>query len=62
MLFRSWNLNAYDNVPAKYDESGVALISGFSPAIMKSVLGGDMEQFTPEAIMMKTIMVDRYAI
>lgn len=57
-----WNLNAHDNVPAKFDKSGVALISGFSPAIMKSVLGGDLEQFTPEAIMMKTIMVDRYSI
>lgn len=55
-----WNLNAADNVPAKYDASGVALISGFSPAIMVSVLGGDTEKFTPEAIMMKAIMVDRY--
>jgi len=55
-----WNLNAHDNVPVKYDTSGVALISGFSPQIMVSVLGGDTEKFTPEAIMMKTIMVDRY--
>jgi hypothetical protein len=55
-----WNLNAADNVPAKYDASGVALISGFSPQIMVSVLGGDTEKFTPEAIMMKAIMVDRY--
>ena len=57
-----WNLNAYDNVPAKFDENGVALISGFSPAIMKSVLAGDLEQFTPEAIMLKTVMNDRYKI
>ena len=55
-----WNLNAHDNVPVKYDTSGVALISGFSPQIMVSVLGGDTEKFTPEAIMMKTVMVDRY--
>lgn len=55
-----WNLNAHDNVPVKYDTSGVALISGFSPQIMVSVLGGDTEKFTPEAIMMKAIMVDRY--
>ena len=55
-----WNLNAADNVPVKYDTSGVALISGFSPQIMVSVLGGDTEKFTPEAIMMKTVMVDRY--
>ena len=55
-----WNLNAHDNVPVKHDESGVALVSGFSPAIMASVLGGDTEQFTPEAIMMKALMVPRY--
>ena len=57
-----WNLNAADNVPVKYDERGVAMVSGFSPAIMKAVLSGDTEQFTPEAIMMKAIMVDRYAL
>ena len=55
-----WNLNAKDNVPVKYDTRGVALISGFSPAIMKAVLGGDTEQFTPEGVMLKAIMVDRY--
>jgi hypothetical protein len=55
-----WNLNAADNVPAKYDTSGVALVSGFSPAIMAAVLGGDTEQFTPQAIMMKAIGVPRY--
>lgn len=57
-----WNLNAADNVPVKYDTRGVALVSGFSPAIMKAVLSGDTEQFTPEAMMLKTVMVDRYAI
>ena len=57
-----WNLHAADNVPVKYDTRGVALISGFSPAIMTAVLGGDTEKFTPEAIMLKAIMVDRYAI
>jgi hypothetical protein len=55
-----WNLNAADNVPAKYDASGVALVSGFSPAIMAAVLGGDTEQFTPHAIMMKAVGVPRY--
>ena len=55
-----WNLNANDNVPAKFDESGVALVSGFSPAIMKAVLAADLEEFTPHAIMLKTIMSDRY--
>ena len=55
-----WNLNAHDNVPVKYDTRGVALVSGFSPAIMVSVLGGDTDYFTPEAIMLKAVMSDRY--
>ena len=57
-----WNLNSQDNVPVKYDARGVAMVSGFSPAIMKAVLSGDTEQFTPESIMLKAVMVDRYAL
>jgi len=57
-----WNLNAHDNVPVKHNEKGVALVSGFSPSIVKSVLSTDMDQFTPESIMLKTVMVDRYAV
>jgi len=57
-----WNLNAHDNAPVKFDKSGTALVSGFSPAICKALLAGDVEQFTPEAIMLKTVMVDRYAV
>ena len=57
-----WNINAADNVPVKHDASGVALVSGFSPSIVKSVLSADMDQFTPEGIMMKTIMSDRYSL
>jgi hypothetical protein len=57
-----WNLNASDNVPVKSDKSGAALVSGFSPAIMASLLGADVEQFTPEGIMMKTVMSDRYKL
>ena len=57
-----WNLNARDNVPVKADKSGAALVSGFSPSIVKAVLGADMSEFTPYGIMLKTIMNDRYAI
>lgn len=53
-----WNLNSYDNVPVKFNEQGTALVSGFSPAIMKSILAG--KDFNPESIMMETIMKDRY--
>ena len=56
-----WNLNSKDNAPVKFDKSGTALVSGFSPSIVKAVLAGDMEDFTPEAIMNKTIMNERYA-
>jgi hypothetical protein len=55
-----WNLNASDNVPVAADKSGAALVSGFSPAIMKALLAADMSEFTPEGIMRKTVMVDRY--
>ena len=56
-----WNLTARaDNTPVKTNDQGVALVSGFSPAIMASVLGADPEEFTPFAMMMKVIMSDRY--
>ena len=55
-----WNLNAHDNVPVKYDTRGAALVSGFSPSIVKAVLQAEMDNFTPEAIMMQTIMNPRY--
>lgn len=56
-----WNIMARDNAPVKFNESGVALVSGFSPSVMKSVLSGDMDDMTPHSIMMKTIMNERYA-
>ena len=57
-----WNLNSSDNVPVKADKSGAALVSGFSPSIMTSLLAADLEQFTPEGIMLKTVMSDRYKL
>ena len=57
-----WNLNAGSNVPVKFDKSGTALVSGFSPAIASAVLSGDNDGFTPEAIMLKAVMADRYAL
>jgi hypothetical protein len=57
-----WNLNSHDNVPVKYNAKGAALVSGFSPSIMTSVLAADMEDFTPTAIMLQTIMNPRYDV
>lgn len=56
-----WNLNAeYGNVPVTKDQSGAVLVSGFSPAIMEAVLSSEFEQITPEGLMLKVLMKDRY--
>ncbi|MOA02928.1 hypothetical protein D3C78_1224050 [compost metagenome] len=53
-----WNLNsAAGNAPVTVGTNGVALVSGFSPSILKSVIKGDLE---PSKVMLDTIMVDRY--
>lgn len=58
-----WNLNAaYGNAPVKFDTHGTALVSGFSPAVVKPLLAADLEVFTPESVMLKTIMDDRYKV
>ena len=58
-----WNFNAaYGNTPVAFDKSGTALVSGFSPAVVKPLLAGDLETFTPESVMLKTIMDDRYKV
>ncbi len=55
-----WNIQSRNNqAPVRFDKQGTALISGFSPAIMTSVLGA--EEFTPVSIMDKTIMSERYS-
>jgi hypothetical protein len=54
-----WNIQSRGgDVPVAFDKQGTALVSGFSPAIMKSVLGG--KSFTPIAIMDETILGERY--
>jgi hypothetical protein len=55
-----WNLNSHSNVPVAADKTGAALVSGFSPSIMKALLSADLDQFTPEGIMMRSVMVPRY--
>lgn len=54
-----WNVRSREgNVPVRFNELGTALISGFSPSIMKSVLGG--KEITPLSIMYETINSPRY--
>jgi hypothetical protein len=55
-----WNLNDSGTTPVAFDKSGVALVSGFSPSIVKPVLEADFTAFTPEAIMKKALLIDRY--
>jgi len=54
-----WNIQSRgDNVPVKFDEKGMALVSGFSPSIVKSVLSAS--QIDPVSILRETVMVERY--
>lgn len=54
-----WNLNARaGNSPVTALDKNTALVSGFSPSILKSILGA--EDFDPTKIMMETISSDRY--
>lgn len=55
-----WNVNASKNQPAKKDTVGTALVSGYSPSIMKSIL--EMKpQATPMDLMLETLNGERYA-
>lgn len=53
-----WNIRATGTSPVTFDKSNTALVSGFSPSIVKSILGS--ESMTPTAIMMKTLMDPLY--
>jgi len=56
-----WNVNARpENLQVKKDEDGTAMITGFSPSIMQSVL--KLEEITPLKIMMEAISSPRYDI
>lgn len=51
-----WNLRNSVGVPAKHDETGTLLVSGYSPSLMKEVLGA----VTPLEMVMKIINSERY--
>lgn len=53
-----WNLKDYGNRPAKSSTPGVALVSGFSPTILKTVLGREI--VSPYQTMLDTVNVPRY--
>ena len=56
-----WNIQSRGkNFPVRHNELGTALISGLSPSIVKSVLGG--KEMTPVSILNETINSERYSI
>ena len=56
-----WNLNARSgNTPVKFDTQGTALVSGFSPSLLKPILSA--EQISPVSIMFETLNSPRYSL
>jgi len=52
-----WNLRSSIGIPAKMNEAGVALLSGFSPSLMRNVMAGVAD---PLSVMMRTLNNERY--
>ena len=53
-----WNVNSRsNNVPVRFNADGVGLVSGASPAVIKAVLGGEIN---PIAILNRAIDQDKY--
>lgn len=58
-----WNIlasNMKSVSPVVFDDKGTALVSGYSPSIIKSIFNVDFENFTPENVMKETLMNPRY--
>ena len=50
-----WNLNAHFGTPAECSDDSVAMVSGFSPSIMKAILNA--EDFNPIDVMLEALKV-----
>lgn len=56
-----WNLRGtLNNSPAKAKDENIALVSGFSPSILDTILSGQIEKFTPLNVVLKTLQSERY--
>lgn len=54
-----WNIQSrQDQSPVKFDQSGTAMVSGFSPSIVKNILGG--VGISPIDMMLKVVMDPKY--
>jgi len=55
-----WNVNGRPgNVPARSSEKGIGLVSGFSPAILKTILAGKVVD--PTELMRDAVDIERYS-
>jgi len=53
-----WNINsAAGTMPVKADTKGTAMVSGFSPSILKGIVTGELD---PVGVMLKIVMSERY--
>ena len=56
-----WNVDGrMGNVPVGAKDNNTALVSGFSPTILQSILSGDLE--SPLELMLKTLKNERYEV
>ena len=54
-----WNLDSKGGVPVKFNDNGVALVSGYSPSILQAIMDGDID---PIRIMMNMLTSERYSL
>ena len=55
-----WNVNGrLGNVPASVNDSGIGLVSGFSPSVLKGILKGEIQ--SPIQLMLDTVDTARYS-
>lgn len=55
-----WNVRNSQGIPAKKDDFGVALVSGYSPSIMMFLLKGELDKFSPIEIVKDVVYSERY--
>jgi hypothetical protein len=55
-----WNLNAHNSdSPVRFDKQNTALVSGFSPSLLTSLLAG--KDLTPISMMLEVVNSERYS-
>jgi hypothetical protein len=48
-----WNLDCHFGTPARCSDDSVAMVSGYSPSIMKAILNA--EEFNPMSVMLEAL-------